>query len=144
MGSYIQILIFVMMGMLLLWFGYSLFSHLRGQVSVGGQRRQKKQVAESIPGAPRTCPVCSVRLERGERVKSSAYPSMGGNDRLMNITGCPYCLEGTRVRSCPVCGIVIKQSEVLIARLFEKPGRSHVHVLGCSRCRGPRSQRPKN
>jgi hypothetical protein len=25
--------------------------------------------------------------------------------------------------------------------MFEKPGRSHVHVLGCSRCRGPRSGR---
>jgi hypothetical protein len=21
--------------------------------------------------------------------------------------------------------------------MFDKPGRSHVHVLGCSRCRGP-------
>jgi hypothetical protein len=25
--------------------------------------------------------------------------------------------------------------------MFEKPGRSHVHVLGCSRCRGPRPGR---
>jgi hypothetical protein len=86
--------------------------------------------------------VCSARLERGERVKSSAFPSMGGADRLMNISGCPYCLTGSRGRSCPVCGIALHSEEVLVARLFDKPGRSHVHVLGCTRCRGPRSRRP--
>jgi hypothetical protein len=32
---------------------------------------------------------------------------------------------------------VLNYDENLIARLFDKPGRSHVHVLGCSRCRGP-------
>jgi hypothetical protein len=37
-----------------------------------------------------------------------------------------------------VCGAVLEDGEVLIARLFDKPGRSHVHVLGCSQCRGPR------
>jgi hypothetical protein len=29
-----------------------------------------------------------------------------------------------------------------VARIFERPRRSHVHVLGCSRCRGPKSGRP--
>jgi hypothetical protein len=33
---------------------------------------------------------------------------------------------------------VLNYDENLIARFFDKPGRSHVHVLGCSRCRGPR------
>jgi hypothetical protein len=141
MGSYVQSLILIMMGMLLLWFGYSLFSNLARQSFTGGQKRRKKHGEESVPGAPRTCPVCSVRLERGERVKSSAFPSMGGADRLMHISGCPYCLGGSRVRSCPVCGIVLGSEEILIARMFEKPGRSHVHVLGCTRCRGPRSGR---
>jgi hypothetical protein len=81
-------------------------------------------------------------LERGERVKSSAFPSMGGADRLMHISGCPYCLSGDRTRSCPVCSTALYSEDVLIARMFEKPGRSHVHVLGCTRCRGPRSRRP--
>jgi hypothetical protein len=142
MGSYVQSLILVMMGILLLWFGYSLFSNLRGQVSFGGKR--KKNAEESVPGAPRTCPVCSIRLERGERVKSSAFPSMGGADRLMHINGCPYCLEGSRVRSCPVCGVTLDFQEVLIARIFDKPGRSHVHVLGCTCCRGPQSRNKRN
>ncbi len=141
MGSYIQSLILVIIGMLLLWFGYSLFSHLARQSSFSGRRKKKKTAEESFPGAPRTCPVCSARLERGERVQSSAFPSMGGADRLMHISGCPYCLAESRVRSCPVCGNLLKPEEVLIARMFEKPGRSHVHVLGCSKCRGPRSGR---
>jgi hypothetical protein len=63
---------------------------------------------------------------------------MGNADRLMYIAGCYYCLEGDRPRVCPVCGAVLNPDENLIARLFDKPGRSHVHVLGCSRCRGPR------
>jgi hypothetical protein len=30
----------------------------------------------------------------------------------------------------------------LIARLFERVGRrTHIHVIGCSRCKGPRSGR---
>jgi hypothetical protein len=24
-----------------------------------------------------------------------------------------------------------------VCRMFDRPGRSHVHVLGCSRCRRP-------
>jgi hypothetical protein len=130
-----------MMGILLLWFGYSLFSNLARQGSFGVDKKRKKTAADSVPGAPRTCPVCSIRLERGERVKSSAFPSMGGADRLMHISGCSYCLSGSRVRSCPVCSIILASEDVLIARMFEKPGRTHVHVLGCTCCRGPRSQR---
>jgi hypothetical protein len=42
---------------------------------------------------------------------------------------------------CPVCGNHLTNDEMLIARLFDKPGRSHVHVLGCSKCR-PHSPRP--
>jgi hypothetical protein len=42
---------------------------------------------------------------------------------------------------CPVCGLVLRDEEILISRMFERPGRrAHVHVLGCSRCRGPRGR----
>ncbi len=143
MGSYVQSLVLVIMGVLLLWFGYSLFSNLSKNTSSRGGKKRRKHVKEGVPGAPRTCPVCSALLDRGERVKSSAFPSMGGADRLMHISGCPHCLTGGRPRKCPVCGVMLKSEEILIARMFEKPGRSHVHVLGCTRCRGPRSQRPK-
>jgi hypothetical protein len=55
----------------------------------------------------------------------------------MHISGCVYCLEGDRRRVCPVCGAVLQDGEYLIARLYDKPVRSHVHVQGCTRCRGP-------
>jgi hypothetical protein len=145
MGSFFQALVFVIIGVLLLWFGYNLFSGALN--SAGGGRAAKPRKwkkdpqGEGFPGAPRTCPVWSARLGRGERVKSAAFPAMGHLDRLMHIAGCPYCLEGDRERSCPVCGHILEEGEILIARMFEKPGRSHVHVLGCSRCRGPRSGR---
>jgi predicted nucleic acid-binding Zn ribbon protein len=136
-------LVFVLIGVLLLWFGYSLFfGSGAGKPRYARNRRKRKgALREGIPGAPRTCPVCSALLERGERVKSAAFPAMGKLDRLMHISGCPYCLEGERPRTCPVCGVNLKPGEFLIARMFEKPGRSHVHVLGCSCCRGPRSGR---
>lgn len=148
MGGLIQLLLLSVIGAALLWFGYTLFfrfgsgSAASSAVSRSG-RRGGNAAPEGVPGAPRTCPVCSIRLQHGERVKSSAFPSMGGADRLMHVFGCPYCLDGpdARDRVCPVCGARLKPNEHLIARIFDKPGRSHVHVLGCSRCRGPRSGR---
>ncbi|MDR1143663.1 MAG: hypothetical protein LBK77_05515 [Spirochaetaceae bacterium] len=142
MTAFIQILLFIIVGVILLWFGFTLFFALpagTGTSARRGRRRGKQPRGESYPGAPRTCPVCSARLEKGERVTSLAFPSLGGADRLMHISGCVYCLKGGRRRVCPVCGAVLREDEFLIARLFEKPVRSHVHVLGCTRCKMRRS-----
>jgi hypothetical protein len=137
MNSYFLILILVIIGAGLLYFGYS-FLFASGAKGRGFGRRKKgeKDDPEGEAGMPRTCPVCSIRLVHGERVKSSAFPAMGKADRLMYIDGCPHCLNGERSRVCPVCGKPLNFDETLIARLFDKPGRSHVHVLGCSKCRG--------
>jgi hypothetical protein len=74
-------------------------------------------------------------------VKSAVYPPVKGTDRLMHIMGCPFCLEGAaekrRRRICPVCHKPIGDGEYLFARVFERPGKSHVHVLGCINCRRP-------
>jgi hypothetical protein len=144
MENIVQVLAFAIIGTVLLWFGYTLFiGGLR--VPAGGgfrRRRKRKPIGESYPGAPQTCPVCSAKLVTGELVKSSAFPSLtGGKDRLMHIRGCVYCLNGERARVCPVCGARLGAQEILIARMFERPGRAHVHVLGCSRCRGPGKKR---
>jgi hypothetical protein len=151
MDSYIQLLLFVLIGLLLLWFGFTLFVRLSGNggpdaggggnAGKGRRQRYKKTTEaprEGVAGSPRTCPVCSLVLEHGERVKSSAFPPVEGQGRLMHIEGCGYCLGGSRSgkRKCPVCGAHLETNEILIARMFDKPGRSHVHVLGCSRCRG--------
>jgi hypothetical protein len=147
MKQIFEVLIFTIIGVALLWFGYTLFFTVGIPAWGGGgrprKRRGRKPRGESIPGDPQTCPVCSAKLDDGELVSSSAFPSMnGGKDRFMHIKGCVYCLRGDRDRICPVCGLVLKGNEILIARLFERPGRrAHVHVLGCTRCKGPRSGR---
>jgi hypothetical protein len=155
MDSLVYILILVIIGVLLLWIGYTLFfgsgaTHGRGRSGHGGhgmsagkhkQGRDRESgnsgpIEEGIAGAPQTCPVCSAKLPKGELVKSSAFPSLNGRDRLMHIQGCIYCIEGNRPRRCPVCDVVLKDDEYLISRIFERPGRSHVHIIGCNRCRG--------
>jgi hypothetical protein len=141
MGNFVQVLAFAIIGTVLLWFGYSLFigAGIRMTAGRGSRRRRKgKAPRESYPGAPQTCPVCSAKLAPGELVKSSAFPSVtGGQDRVMHIRGCVYCLNGERHRVCPVCGARLGTKDVLIARMFERPRRAHVHVLGCGRCRKP-------
>ena len=144
MGQFFEVLIFIFLGIALLWFGYTLFFQLGFPAFGGSFRRRKgasKQGIRGLPGDPQTCPVCSFKLDEGELVSSAAFPSMnGGKDRFMHIRGCLYCLRGDRERVCPVCGIILRGDEILISRLFERQGRrSHVHVLGCTHCKGPRS-----
>ena len=147
MKQIFEVLVFVIVGVTLLWFGYTLFVTVGIPVFGGGIRlrrhRHRKPRSESIPGLPQTCPVCSAKLDDGELVSSHAFPSLnGGKDRFMHIRGCVYCLRGDRARLCPVCGVVLKENEILISRLFERIGRRpHVHVIGCTRCKGPRAGR---
>ncbi|GHV90809.1 hypothetical protein AGMMS50268_13120 [Spirochaetia bacterium] len=141
MGSYLQVLAFIMIGVGLLWFGYTLFFRAGVGTGTSGRNSSSRQKfreprEERIAGDPQTCPVCAAKLEKGELVKSSAFPSFNGKDRLMHIKGCVYCLDGNRPRYCPVCGAALGDEEYLISRMFERPGRSHVHVIGCNRCRG--------
>jgi hypothetical protein len=138
MGSYLQILLFVIIGIILFWFGFSLFF---GQISFfilsGLGRKSHHGRTDGEPGEPQVCPVCSSRLNKGDLVKSLAFPSLtGGRDRLMHIRGCYYCLYDDLPRRCPVCGIILNDEDYLIARMFERPNRrSHVHVMGCNVCK---------
>lgn len=151
MDSFTLILLLIAAGLILLWFGYSLFFRT-GQREGGGERfGGHSQKTASIPsgsdggdagtaGNPRTCPLCSSPLEYGEKVKSAAFPGIPNQGRTMHISGCVYCMDGSRQRTCPVCGAVLRVDEYLIARMFDHPGRSHVHVLGCTQCRGLRGR----
>ena len=135
MGRLILTFVLVIIAVALLWFGYTLLmGKLQGNRGKTSNRRLRKI---SIPGEPQTCPVCSTKLDEGEVVRSLAFPSLtGGKDRFMHIKGCIYCLNGEFDRICPVCGHTLRDIEVLVCRLFERPHRSHVHVLGCTYCRG--------
>jgi hypothetical protein len=122
---------------LLLWFGYSLFfgpfSPLSGLFFSLG----KKKIEKGEVGDPQVCPICSMRLVRGELVKTVAFPSItGGADRLMYIRGCYSCLNDNLPRQCPVCGTSMSTSDFLVSRMFERPNqKNHVHVVGCNHCK---------
>ena len=139
MKQIFDVMVIVIIAVGLLWFGYSLFFNT-SVPALGGSIRRRRNLrprAEGLPGDPQICPVCSAKLSDGELVRSAAYPSLnGGIDRFMHIRGCVYCLRGDRDRICPVCGTILNEDEILISRLFERPGRRpHVHVIGCSRCK---------
>ena len=139
MSLYVQALALVIVGMILLWFGYTLFlsplSPFPGMFSFGYWKRREERKGE--PGDPQVCPVCSLRMTRGELVKSVAFPSLsGGRDRLMYIKGCFICLSQRASRRCPVCGSRLSVKDFLVSRMFARPGRkNHVHVIGCNQCK---------
>jgi hypothetical protein len=133
----LPVLIFLILGFVLLIFGYTLFFHLPRREGQPG----KGEGDDGRAGDPQTCPVCAAKLPPGMLVRSVVYPPADGRDRIMHIMGCPFCLEGEkrRRRVCPVCHKPIGEDEYLFARVFERPNKSHVHVLGCFNCRGPRA-----
>ena len=63
-------------------------------------------------------------------------------DTLTHIFGCPYCYppDDEHPRYCPVCERKLGAEDYVIARMFNRAPRSHVHVLGCTQCRGPGSR----
>ena len=137
MGIYIQTLALIVAGIILLWLGYSLFFGPLSPFFPGFFSLKKKENIRGEPGDPQICPICSIKLERGDLVKSMAFPSLsGGRDRLMYIRGCYSCLNNNLPRNCPVCGTNLNTSDYLISRMFERPNnRSHVHILGCNHCK---------
>jgi len=106
------------------------------------ESKKKIITSPSLTGKP--CPICQWPLQKNERVHSVIY--RGKTDTIMHIFGCPYCYknhpkqsyDSTTKRTCPACHKPLADGEYAIARLFEKPGKNHVHVLGCFRCRGKR------
>ncbi|MGO8695502.1 MAG: hypothetical protein ACLQMF_17715 [Rectinemataceae bacterium] len=118
-----------------------LFAVLRDRLIADPLRARRRTRAGSVRAAsPRagSCPLCLSFLGPGERIKSDISP--GGGDRIMRIFGCPHCWPPgpTNPRICPVCGGRLAPEAWAVARYFERPGRGHVHVLGCPECRGKR------
>jgi hypothetical protein len=156
METYIQLLIFVTIGVVLLWFALALLIQWlrirliwRDKPALRDQSALRDQPDSQTPSAPtpagmikdstsgsQFCPICSSPLKKGELVSTLTFPSAADRDRLMHIRGCVYCLRGGPRRICPVCKADLRTDEMLIARMFDRTGRKpHVHVLGCSRCR---------
>ena len=154
MRDLVQILAFLIIGIVLLWFGYTLLieqwnrirrssdrwkkdpADSRGRSRNRQQRLEKESIAPS-PGDPQVCPLCSSKLFKDELVHTLAFPSLtGGKDRLMHIQGCIYCISGRLKKTCPVCRKSLDENDILVARMFERKNRrNHVHVIGCTKCR---------
>ncbi|NCN05349.1 MAG: hypothetical protein GW949_06945 [Spirochaetales bacterium] len=78
------------------------------------------------------CPFCDPRdKDGGVDPKVVPMPGVGGvtgNDRPKRI--------------CPACGQELMAHDYVLARMFEQENKkTHVHVLGCTRCR-PKSISP--
>jgi hypothetical protein len=137
MLGFLQILALTIIGAALFWFGFNLFI---GQwANIRSKHFQLKQLMKgsASPDDPQACPICSSKLNKGDLVKTLAFPSItGGKDRLMHIRGCIYCVNGGLERECPVCGASLSITDILVARIFERPQRKpHVHITGCNKCR---------
>ena len=95
------------------------------------------------------CPLCGTSLPKGWTVHSVLYK--GRESDRMEIWGCAWCWPshprapearstpapggaGAR-RSCPSCGGPLAPEAFVTARVTRRPGKTHVHVLGCDRCR---------
>ena len=137
MGEYFYTFLLVVLGIALLWFGYTILMRQLTGIKKVLKKPQKKSGKKASPGDPQVCPVCSTKLVSGDLVRTIAFPSItGGKDRLMHIRGCVFCIEGKIKRSCPVCRKSLYVEDILVARMFDRSfRRSHVHVLGCSQCR---------
>jgi len=140
MRDYLQVLIFIVLGIILLWFVYAIFmgqwmSVRRQMRSMPGKKGPQKRAA--APGDPKLCPLCKSKLAAGELVQTKAFASMAGKrERIMHIQGCVYCIRGDYPRFCPVCHVSLSPNDKLVARMFERHDRrNHVHILGCFLCR---------
>jgi hypothetical protein len=132
----------VIIGIILLYFGYFLlFGHFSPLFPYLLWTRKKTLLNE--PDKMKVCPLCSMGMLKGELVQTTAFPTSTsgiGTDRLMHIKGCVGCLKNNLPRKCPVCGKKLSITDYLVSRMFERRHhKNHVHVLGCSVCRKPKS-----
>jgi len=136
MGDLLQTFILVIIGIILFALGYFLFF---GPASPLYPRLpwNKDKIVPGRPGDPQICPVCTMKMSKGETLKTTAFEASAQNkDRLVHIKGCISCLERGVPRKCPVCGIKMTLDDYLISRMFERTyQKNHIHVLGCNNCR---------
>lgn len=99
-----------------------------------------KEASPEVLSPRQPCPLCGSPLAPGERVHSVVFAS-SSPDKIMEISGCPHCRPPAALRRvCPVCKKDLRASDVVTARVFERKNetgskKTHVHVLGCPRCR---------
>ena len=127
---YVLIVLAVVIGLLL----FVLFRMRSGGYSLlaNGMARKTRNSLEVL----KPCPICHTMLKRGETVHSVVFGKKN-EDTIAHLFGCPYCYPNNakHVRVCPVCHTELPVDAYLVARTFERSGKRHVHVLGCTECR---------
>jgi C4-type Zn-finger protein len=129
----------VILGVILLYFGFSfLFSRLKKSQGGGIETKPKKPVLSPAQrrNSRQSCPICGTILKNGEKVSSVAFPAGKKGERIMHISGCPHCLYGSTIRRCPVCFGTLNQDQILVAKVTETNGKTHIRIFGCSKCGG--------
>jgi hypothetical protein len=108
-------------------------------VYTGGSRRPRGSGAQS--GGAAGAEDAHLPADRTSHAPEPGAPRRD-EDTLTHIFGCPYCYppDDEHPRYCPVCERKLGPDDYVIARMFNRAPRSHVHVLGCTQCRGPGSR----
>jgi hypothetical protein len=130
----IQALGITFSGVILMWFGYSLFF---GPASPLYNRSLYRK-----SGRRGHCPVCSGELYEGEQIKSMVFPSFTSQgDRLVYIKGCTSCLVHHSGRKCPFCGSRLSLRDFLVSKMSFHSNHSHTEIVGCNHCKPSLSKR---
>jgi uncharacterized protein with PIN domain len=147
----------IVLGILVLIIAYLLYTIVRLRKADYSQlaNRMAKKSRESLD-VLKPCPLCNTMLHRGERIHTVVFSGDGGSrrkeeirpgqragdddrmqDAIAHMYGCPHCYgpRSEAQRRCPVCNDVLQDDDYVVARLFIRKGRKHLHVLGCTRCR---------
>jgi RNA polymerase subunit RPABC4/transcription elongation factor Spt4 len=128
----IQALGITFSGVILMWFGYSLFFGPASPLYNRGRRSSRTGY----------CPVCSVEMFEGEKLKSMVFPAFTGNgDRLVYIKGCTTCLTNHSPRKCPFCGSRLNLRDFLVSKMSFHSNHSHTEIVGCNHCKPSLSKR---
>ena len=125
--EFVVIILLLVVILILLKLGFSLPQKI-------GDKQKSSAKNEEKPA--KFCPLCNSGLSKGENVKSKTYPTES-KDTLMDVFGCPKCMPpfSKADRICPVCKKKIPTDGFVIGRYFMRPGKKHLHVLGCTLCR---------
>jgi len=132
-----HILLMIIFGIVLIWLGHFLFFGPPSPFYPGLPWSKEKEF-KGNPGEAKVCPVCTMLMLKGDRLKTIVFPPRNSTDIdcIMHIKGCYSCLNNKVPRRCPVCKAKLNVNDFLLARMFKRPGKkSHVHVLGCNRCK---------
>ena len=128
-----------MVGIILLGIGFYLFIGPMSPIYpyLPWSKNKGNSSMKGRPGDPQTCPVCSIKMLRGELVKTVAFATgVRSSDRIVYIKGCYSCLKGNVPRKCPICYAKMTIDDYLVSRMFDRlDRRNHIHILGCNRCR---------